>query len=326
MTIGEFDEQVSLPRPQAGAQPQHLIITLLGDYWSGRMEPLPSAALVALVSEFGISTASARAALARLAKRGVMSVAKSGRRTLYSPTPLTERTLREGRARVFSFGRDVQQRWDGFWLVVVFSVPEEQREIRHLLRTRLRWLGFGPLDDGVWVSPHDMTAEVTAALAEYGVPQATVLRSLPVVPEGSHLRHPLAAWNLDELRGNYDQFIGKFGPLLERVRHGQVSVSEALTERTAIMDTWRTFPHLDPDLPDSVLPANWPKKRACEIFAETYDTLGPLAEFRFRQVIAAHAPELAHLASHFTTRTALQPAGVAAEPEAVQADRAALRG
>ncbi|HTR94595.1 MAG TPA: PaaX family transcriptional regulator C-terminal domain-containing protein [Trebonia sp.] len=319
MTIGEFDEQVSLPRPQAGAQPQHLLITLLGDYWSGRMEPLPSAALVALVNEFGISTASARAALARLAKRGVMSVAKSGRRTLYSPTLLTGRTLLEGRDRVFSFGRDVQQRWDGFWLVVVFSVPEEQREIRHLLRTRLRWLGFGPLDDGVWVSPHDMTAEVTAALTECGVAQATVLRSLPVVPEGSHLRHPLAAWNLDELRGNYDQFIGKFAPLLDRVKQGQVSVSEALVERTAIMDTWRTFPHLDPDLPDSVLPANWPRTQACEIFTETYDTLGPLAEFRFRQIIAAYAPELAPLASHFTTQTALKTAGGAREREAVRA-------
>ncbi|MGH3248585.1 MAG: PaaX family transcriptional regulator [Trebonia sp.] len=318
MTIGEFDEQVRLPRPQAGAQPQHLIITLLGDYWSGRMEPLPSAALVALVSEFGISTASARAALARLAKRGLMSVAKSGRRTLYSPTLLTISTLREGRRRIFSFGRDGHRAWDGYWLVVVFSVPEEQREIRHLLRTRLRWLGFGPLDDGVWVSPHDMTAQVTASLAECGVAQATVLRSLPVVPEGSHLRHPLAAWNLDELRGNYDQFIAKFAPLLERVKQGQVSVSEALVERTAIMDTWRTFPHLDPDLPDDVLPPDWPRKRACEIFTETYDTLGPLAEFRFRQVIAAYAPELAPLVSHFTTQTALQPAGEAREREAVQ--------
>jgi len=315
MTTGEFDEQVTLPRPQAGAQPQHLIITLLGDYWSGRMEPLPSAALVALVSEFGISTASARAALARLAKRRLMRVAKSGRRTLYSPTPLTERTLLEGRRRIFSFGRDADQAWDGYWLVVVFSVPEEQREIRHLVRSRLRWLGFGPLDDGVWVSPHDMTAEVAATLAEYGVTQATMLRSLPVAPEGSRLRHPLAAWNLDELRGNYNLFIDKFQPLLDRVKHGQVSVSEALIERTAIMDTWRTFPNVDPDLPDRVLPANWPRNRAREIFAETYDTLGPLAEFRFRQIIAARAPELAPLASHFTTQTALQPPGHIKEPE-----------
>jgi phenylacetic acid degradation operon negative regulatory protein len=246
-------------------------------------------------------------------------VTRSGRRTLYSPTLLTERTLREGRGRVFSFGRDRPQRWDGLWLVVVFSVPEEQREIRHLLRTRLRWLGFGPLDDGVWVSPHDRAAEVTAALSECGVAQATVLRSLPVVPEGSRLRHPLAAWDLDELRDSYDHFTGKFGPLLDRVRQGRVSVSEALVERTAIIDAWRTFASLDPDLPDSVLPANWPRKQAREIFAEAYDTLGPLAEFRVRQVIAAHAPELAGFASHFTTRTTLQPAGEAGKHEAAQA-------
>ena len=56
---------VDLPRVQTGANPQHLIVTLLGDYWSGRTEHLPSAGLVALASEFDITPASARAALSR---------------------------------------------------------------------------------------------------------------------------------------------------------------------------------------------------------------------------------------------------------------------
>jgi phenylacetic acid degradation operon negative regulatory protein len=86
-----------------------------------------------------------------------------------------------------------------------------------------------------------------------------------------------------------------------------------LTERTAIMDTWRTFPDLDPELPESMLPADWPRRRAREIFAQAYDTLGPLAEFRFRQVISEHAPELAYLVGHFTTESALRlPEGLRA--------------
>ncbi len=72
-------------------------------------------------------------------------------------------------------------------------------------------------------------------------------------------------------------------------------------ERTAIMDTWRVFPALDPDLPAALLPAGWPRQRAREIFARVYDSLGPLAEARFRQVIASHAPEVADLARHQTT-------------------------
>jgi phenylacetic acid degradation operon negative regulatory protein len=303
---GGLAEPAKLPRAQAGAQPQHLIVTLLGDYWSGRTEPLPSASLVTLMSEFDISPSSARTALSRLARRGLLTVSKVGRSTFYSPTPLAERVLTEGRERLFSFGHDSAHPWDGSWLVVVFSVPEEQRDMRHMLRTRLRWLGLGPLYDGVWVSPHRVADEVAAALAECGVEQATVLRTVSVELAGASVRHPLAAWNLDELRTAYEQFIEKFEPLLERVRTGRVSVSEALIERTAIMDTWRTFPNLDPELPDKLLPADWPRSRAREIFATAYDTLGLLAEFRFRQVISEHAPELAQLASHFTTRTALQ--------------------
>ena len=306
-------EQPKLPRAQAGAQPQHLIVTLLGDFWFGRTEPLPSASLVSLMSEFGISPSSARTALSRLARRGLLAISKVGRSTFYSPTPYAERVLREGRQRLFSFGDDSPDSWDGSWLVVAFSVPEEQRDMRHMLRTRLRWLGFGPLYDGVWVSPHAGAEAVAAALAECGVEQATVLRTVAVELAGTPTRDPLSAWNLDELRAAYQQFSERFEPLLERVRTGRVSVSEALTERTAIMDTWRTFPDLDPGLPESMLPVDWPRRRAREIFVKAYDTLGPLAEFRFRQVIAEHAPELARLASHFTTDTALRvPAGLSA--------------
>jgi phenylacetic acid degradation operon negative regulatory protein len=301
-------ERLRLPRPQAGAQPQHVIVTLLGDYWLARTEPLPSAALVALVEEFGISAASARAALSRLAHRQLLSVSKSGRHTFYGLTSRAEQMLKEGRTRIFSFGHGSPSPWDGTWLVVIFSVPEEQREARYLLRTRLRWLGFGPLDDGVWVSPRQIADDVTAALEECGVEQATLLRSLPVEPAGTSLRHPLSAWNLDEMRLAYERFIENFDPLLQRVRSGQVNISEALVERTAIMDSWRTFPGLDPDLPDDLLPADWPRRRAYEIFAETYDTLGPLAQFRFRQIITPYAAEIAPLVSYHTTRTALAAA------------------
>lgn len=313
MTPGASAEPPRLPRAQAGAQPQHLIVTLLGDYWFGRTEPLPSASLVSLMSEFDISPSSARTALSRLARRGLLTVSKLGRSTFYSPTPYAERVLREGRERLFSFGDDSPDSWDGSWLVVVFSVPEEQRDMRHMLRTRLRWLGFGPLYDGVWVSPHADAEAVAAVLAECGVEQATVLRTVAVELAGAPTRDPLAAWNLDELRVAYEQFTERFEPLLERVRTGRVSVSEALTERTAIMDTWRTFPDLDPGLPASMLPADWPRRRAREIFVKAYDTLGPLAEFRFRQVIAEHAPQLAHLARHFTTDAAVRvPEGLSA--------------
>ena len=298
-----------LPRLQEGARPQQLIITLFGDYWRGRAEHLPSAGLVALAGEFGVSATSARAALSRLGRRGLLTSSKVGRRTFYGPTPQTEEVIREGADRIFSFGGQDTSPWDGTWLVVAFSVPEEQRDVRHALRMRLRWLGFAALYDGVSVSARADAGATEAAIRGCGVQQASIFRTTTLYSAGASGpgRHPLSAWNLDELRQTYDDFIQRFEPVYERVVSGEIRAWEALVERTAIMDTWRAFPAADPDLPTEILPARWPRQRAHEIFALVYDSLGPLAEARFRQILSSHAPELAGLAHHLTTRAQARP-------------------
>jgi len=298
MAISEVQDTVDLPRTQSGANPQHLIVTLLGDYWWGRHEHLPSAGLVALAGEFDITPTSARAALSRLARRGLLDSSRQGRRTYYGLTDRAEEVLDEGLHRIMAFGLE-DRPWSGSWVVVIFSVPEEQRDLRHLLRTKLRWLGFGPLYDGVWVSPRAGAEETARELVGLGVASATVLESRIVrALEGGD---PLRAWDLDALRREYDAFIAEFTPLLGRVRAGEVGGAEALVARTRVMDAWRQFPGLDPELPEDALPGGWPRRRAQHIFARVYDALGPLAEVRFRQILADHAPELAVRAHHLTT-------------------------
>src|SRR2546429_9050478 len=66
----------------AAQRPPRLLLTLLGDYWWQRSEPLPSAAILALLAEFGGSDSAARAALPRPARHGLLITSKSGRRTL----------------------------------------------------------------------------------------------------------------------------------------------------------------------------------------------------------------------------------------------------
>jgi phenylacetic acid degradation operon negative regulatory protein len=290
---------VDLPRTQSGSQPQHLLITLLGDYWRERAEHLPSAALVRLVAEFGVTPVGARAALSRLTRRGLLASSKRGRRTYYGLTERAKRVLAEGAQRIMAFGTSSNP-WDGRWTVAAFSVPEEQRDLRHALRTRLRWLGFAPLYDGMWVSPRDAVQAALEVLREVGVERATVMTAThqPGGPAGGN---PIAAWDLDELRKEYERFIDQYEPLLRRVRQGGVATAEALIARTAVMDTWRNFPNLDPELPDELLPEGWPRRRARDIFAEVYNALGPLGEVRVRQVLAEFAPDLTGLVHHHTT-------------------------
>ena len=123
------DPSVQLPRTQAGSQPQHLLLTLLGDYFLDSSEYIPSASLVSLLEEFGITSAGSRAALSRLSRRGLLASSKTGRNTYYRLTPRAAEFLQEGAQHILSFGA-AERPWSGSWTIVAFSVPEEQRQPR----------------------------------------------------------------------------------------------------------------------------------------------------------------------------------------------------
>ena len=289
---------VDLPRAQAGANPQHLLLGLFTDYWSGIPDSLPSAALVALLGDFGITPVSARAAIGRLARRGVLEASRDGRRTLYAMTASAARTLEQLHRHMMEFGASDRD-WDGLWTTVLFSVPDEQRDLRYAIRRRLEFLGYAAVYDGAWMSPHADHDQTVELLENLGVRNATVLRGTLAYAGADG--DPLAAWDLDAIAVAYAEFITQYTPLLDRVRRGQVGSSEALVARAAVKDSWREVVGIDPELPVNLLPGQWPGRQARSMFAQIYDSLGPLAEVRVRQVLAAHHPALAGQARHRTT-------------------------
>lgn len=283
-------EHPRLPRTRQGSPPS-LLLTLLGDYWWGRAEPLPSAALVELLADFGVSDVAARAALSRMVKHGLLASTRSGRNTFHELTPRAQTVLSDGAARIFSFGADDGEPWDGRWSVVAFSVPEANRAAREALRTRLRWLGFAPLYDALWVSPHEHHAEALAELVGLGVTAATAF--VATAPDLPATVPPQSAWDLEGLAALYQAFVDDWEPTHAALGRGAIDPVDALVRRTELMDAWRAFPGLDPDLPASLLPTGWPRPRARELFLDTYERLGVAASARVREVIARHAPELA---------------------------------
>lgn len=295
LTAGPGDEPGGLPRSQRGANPQHLMAGLLGDFWLDRDEHLPSATLVDLVREFDVTTASARAALSRLLRRGTLVARKSGRHTYYRLSDGARARLRETRAALGSSTAPTPGDWDGTWLVVAFSVSEDRREVRHALRTALRRGGFGPLYDGVWASPTADAADLATLLDDLQVDQATVLRSSVLHP-GAGPGHPAAAWNLDALGAALHRFTATYEPLAAALAAGTVDPRTALRRRTELIDDWRDLVDDEPLLPAALLPAGWPRPAATDLFVRTLEGLAPLAEQRFGEVVAREAPELAALA------------------------------
>ena len=287
----EFGE-IDMPRFQVGFPPQHLLLALLGDYWAGRAEALPSAALVDLLAEFDVNQSGARAALSRLSIRGLLVGTKDGRNTFYRVADNFRHLLPYGPIHTLAFAKPKPD-WDGTWTMVAFTVPEDQRRVRPMLRGRLQSLGFAPLYDGLWVSPHAPDNELEIALQIAPPQSCTVVRAteLPL-----NTRLPVAsAWDLGELGESYQEFIRTFQPVWRRLGTGRISPTEALVTRTRANYRWFVFAVTDPDLPEVLLPRRWPRAAAHDLFAGLVDGLATLAVERVREIVSKYDPELGQL-------------------------------
>lgn len=267
------------------ARAHRLLVTLLGDYWQVGHPPLPSAGLVAVLAEFGIAPANARATLSRLTQRGMLTRTKQGRRTSYQPTERAWHILQRGARRIFA--SDEGHPWDGTWTLIAFTLPLDDGDQRGLLRARLRWLTFWPLYDATWVTPHDRAEAVREQLAELGINDAVVLRSkeLELLPGGKARLE--AAWRIDELAASYQTYLERYQRLARRATAGEVAPAEALVQRTELVDDWRALVRDDPDLPLEFLPRSFPRDAARELFLRTYQALARPATRRFQELVGA---------------------------------------
>jgi phenylacetic acid degradation operon negative regulatory protein len=280
---------IRLPRRQAGNSPQDLAVTLLADYSVHTRAWLPSAAIVALLAESGVTAGAARTAISRLARRDVLESSRRGRHTSYRLTGSAAAALASGGIRIAAFTSDAES-WDGHWTLVAFSVPQDGEARRRALRGRLRWLGYAPLYDALWISPRRLTDREAGQLADLGAGVLTAFQARALDLDGVPCRDPLDAWDLPAIAERYQAFVGRWDAFLPRIRSGQVDGAEAVQARTEVMDSYRRFVVLDPRLPVRLMPENWPRERAREVFATVYDGLAAPALAHVLDVVARLAP------------------------------------
>jgi phenylacetic acid degradation operon negative regulatory protein len=182
-------------------------------------------------------------------------------------TPAGEQLLVEGTKRIYEFGVATPV-WDGRWLLVLASVPESDRAVRHLVRTRLRAAGLGN-GGGMWIGTHaDRAGEVEEVLADAGIldtAQVFVAERL----DTSDVRTLVAsAWDLDALAEDYERFVDEFR---------SAAAADPLVRVLELVHAWRRFPWRDPALPHELLPAKWKGLPAVALFRERHAAWSPPA-------------------------------------------------
>ena len=250
-----------LRRHAAGTESaRSLLFTVLGELVLPTGGQAWTSAFIDVLGRLGVEEKAARQALMRTAADNWLSSERVGRRTVWRLTPASERLLRDGTERIFGF-RAVAEDWDGRWTIVIARTPETERATRHMLRTRLRWAGFGAIMPGVWLSPRgDRGAEVREILAGAGLPDG-YLFAAEYQGGGPVTAMVGQAWDLGELARAYDDFTGTFG--------GPAG-SDPLARVIDLVHAWRRFPWIDPGLPAAFLPVPWSGSQAAGLFARRH--------------------------------------------------------
>jgi len=247
-----------------------LLLTVLGEAVLPQSSFVWQEVLVESLVALGSSVSAARQAVARGVGDGWLISERVGRRSRLEVSDSTAVGLRAGRERTMKFGRP--QEWDGQWLFVALTVPEESRALRHHFRTELAWLGFGSLGNGLWISPHTENEEAALKLltSVEGPKGAFVFTDARPVAH-SPREVAAAAWDLDKLRARYDSFCERFES------RSPVTPATTFDAWIELYTSWRHFPLFDPELPDNLLPRDWPRHRAYRLFHERIDEWSPVA-------------------------------------------------
>jgi phenylacetic acid degradation operon negative regulatory protein len=238
------------------------LLTVLGEYLLPASGAAWQETLIGGLGTLGYKTHAARQALARSVAAGWLETERHGRRSRVRLTPDTVAMLRSGTERIYSFGEPWA--WDQRWLLVVLRVPEERREVRHQMRTRLAWAGFGSLGGGLWISPNAERERELAGVGGDGSGAELVSFHGALGALGDPARVVAAAWDLDAVADAYRAFVARFG------RMRPTGAEAVFRAQTQLVHEWRKFPFLDPDLPDDLLPARWPRRRAHDLFHERH--------------------------------------------------------
>ncbi|MGW1196397.1 PaaX family transcriptional regulator [Streptomyces sp. NPDC002536] len=261
--------------------PRSLIVTFYGAYGRGSTGtpagPVPIAALIRLLGSVGVDAPSVRSAVSRLKRRGLLVAGRTASGAAgYGLSSAARQLLEDGDRRIY--GRPSARSGQG-WLLAVFSVPEEERHKRHLLRSRLARLGFGTAAPGVWIAPAHVHDETRHTLERLG------LSGYVDLFRGSHLGFEPTVesvarwWDLEALAKQHRTFLETHEPVLRRwSRRRPVPAEAAYRDYLLALDSWRRLPYADPGLPAGLLPSDWPGGRASRVFAALHGRLRDAGE------------------------------------------------
>ena len=135
------------------------------------------------------------------------------------------------------------KRWDEKWRILIFDIPEKIRWKRDIFREKLKSLGFGMVQQSVWISPHPFEDDIREFLDAQNLELYTYLFISEADFVGDIEEFVENVWKIEELNEKYWQLTKDF--------------SGNSKKRSDFSEVYFNLLLKDPFLPRELLPDPW---------------------------------------------------------------------
>lgn len=150
------------------------------------------------------------------------------------------------------------KKWDGKWRIVFYDIPEKEKNIRKMLQVKLLELGFGMIQESVYISPFDIAEDLREFLIAQKLEEIVFISVADKLFAGNEKLLTERVWRLGDLNEEYLD-------LYQRIKKG-----ENLEE---IFSTYEEILRRDPCLPRQLLPDNWLGEKVYQEISKRLKTL-----------------------------------------------------
>lgn len=268
-----------------GTNTQSMIFTIYGDYIRNYGSKIWIGSLIRLLKEFGHNEQGVRVAVSRMVKQGWIQSEKQGNKSYYFLTDRGVQRMDEAANRIYKMKPN---EWDGKWRILMYTIPEDKRQLRDDLRKELLWSGFGSFSSGCWISPNDLEKQINRLIEKYDIEEYVdfFISEYKGPKENQSLVEK--SWQLEEIENKYEEFIEKYSKQFivhqSIISRGEMSDADCFVERTNLVHEYRKFLFIDPGLPKELLPSKWNGNHAALLFSQYYQVLAEPASRFFESV------------------------------------------
>lgn len=144
-------------------------------------------------------------------------------------------------------------KWEKKWYLVIFDIPESLRYKRDILREKLKQLGFGQLQQSVWISPFNYIYNIAKIIQEYHLGSYVIFSVTEKLGLEESQELSGRIWKIDEVNEEYKKFIQKYSSL------------KKIPKFSLKIDFFSILKQ-DPQLPKELLPSDWKGEEAFNLY------------------------------------------------------------